>query len=627
MKKLYEWFAGMTTVQRITSFLGICMSIFAIIVCSGYVLFDLWMYKCVMLIGVFLIGLLPHILDSGKSVISRIVAAAALVCGIAPCVYVMMNIRRLQMFYGSVWNKSDIIFGTMFIFAVLELTRRCFGWVMPGIGIFFLCYVLFGDKLPASFFGHTGFSFERTVSYMFSPAGIYGEIMTVFVRVVYIYLLFGAFLEYSGATDFFIKLACSVAGRWRGGPAKVAVISSALLGTINGNAVANVATTGSVTIPLMKKTGYEPHFAGAVEAVASTGGQFLPPIMGAGAFIMAEFLSISYNEVVMAAVIPALLYFASVFMTVDLEAVRLGLKGMNPDEIPDFKETMKEGGHLLIPLVVLVYTLIITRMSVTRAGLLACLLIIVLSWFRKNTRMGITEICKALAEAAKSSIGIAAVIATAGLIVGTVGITGLGVRFSSVILAIANGNFYLVAILTALICIVLGMGLPTTAAYVIAVAVASSTMINIGVPALAAHMFVFYFACISTITPPVAASSYTAATIAQSPVMKTGLYATMLGIAGYIVPFIFISSQELLMKGSVGGILLAVVTALIGLYAVANAAEGVGFQSGIKWTVFERVLLVSSALFLIVPGVMSDLIGIGIIAAAILLMKVRSKSK
>lgn len=456
---------------------------------------------------------------------------------------------------------------------------------------------------------------------MFSPAAMFGEVMNVFARTVFIYLLFGSFLEMSGATDFFIKLACAAAGKWRGGPAKVAVISSALLGTISGNAVANVATTGAVTIPLMKKTGYKDYFAGAVEAVASTGGQFLPPIMGAGAFIMAELLSISYTDVIIAAALPAILYFVSVFMMVDLEAVRLNLKGMSAEEIPSVKQTIKEKGHLGIPVIALVYMLLVVRMSVTKAGLYSVLLIIIISWFRKETRMGPIKIIQALYEAARSSVGIGAVIATAGLIIGTVSMTGLGTRFSSVILAVAGNHFYLVALFTALICIVLGMGLPTTAAYVIAVSVASSTMLRIGIDGLAAHLFVFYFACISTITPPVAASSYTASAIAQSPVMKTGVYATMLGVAGYIVPFIFIGSHELMLQGEPLTVIWAAITAIIGLACVACAAVGTFFFGNIRFHIIQRILFSCASLFLIVPGVFSDLIGMAVIAISFIIGK------
>ncbi len=629
--QLWTMFAEMDGLTKVLTVIGAGIALFAVFVNCGLALVDLWIYKAVLMAGIFMLGFIPGMFEKPKNERRRLKKSwlftlLVMTMGIVPCFYITRNLMRLQTFYGSVWTRWDIVFGVCFIIATLELTRRCFGLAMPCIALFFLLYVLFGQYLPASFFGHTGFAFERTVSYMFSPAGMFGEVMNVFVRTVFIYLLFGSFLELSGATDFFINLACAVAGKWRGGPAKVAVLSSALLGTISGNAVANVATTGAVTIPLMKKTGYKDYFAGAVEAVASTGGQFLPPVMGAGAFIMAELLSISYTEVIIAATLPAVLYFVSVLMMVDLEAVRLNLKGMEPQDIPSGKAVLKERGHLGIPVLALVYMLLVMKTSVTKAGLYSVLLIILLSWVRRDTRMGIGKIVKALSEATRSAVGIGAVIATAGLIIGTVGMTGLGTRFSSVILAVAGNHFYLVALFTALICIVLGMGLPTTAAYVIAVSVASATMTRIGVDGLAAHMFVFYFACISTITPPVAASSYTASAIAQSPVMKTGAYATMLGIAGYIVPFIFISSPELMLKGDVLSVLWACVTAVIGLGAVSNAAVGVFFWRGIRWNPVQRILLAGSSLFLIIPGVYTDLVGFAVISMTFLLEKLNPRS-
>ena len=622
---LMKMFREMNWLKRILTIIGAFVSAYAIIVNCGITLVDLWIYKCVLMSGIFLLGFVPSMFIQKDGIIKLshnwYITLFFLLMGVIPCFYITQNIMRLQTFYGSVWTIWDIIYGGCFIIATLELTRRCFGWAMPGIAIFFILYVLLGDKLPSSFFGHSGFALERTISYMFSPAAMFGEVMNVFARTVFIYLLFGSFLEMSGATDFFIKLACAAAGKWRGGPAKVAVISSALLGTISGNAVAIVATTGAVTIPLMKKTGYKDYFAGAVEAVASTGGQFLPPIMGAGAFIMAELLSISYTDVIIAAALPAILYFVSVFMMVDLEAVRLNLKGMSAEEIPSVKQTIKEKGHLGIPVIALVYMLLVVRMSVTKAGLYSVLLIIIISWFRKETRMGPIKIIQALYEAARSSVGIGAVIATAGLIIGTVSMTGLGTRFSSVILAVAGNHFYLVALFTALICIVLGMGLPTTAAYVIAVSVASSTMLRIGIDGLAAHLFVFYFACISTITPPVAASSYTASAIAQSPVMKTGVYATMLGVAGYIVPFIFIGSHELMLQGEPLTVIWAAITAIIGLACVACAAVGTFFFGNIRFHIIQRILFSCASLFLIVPGVFSDLIGMAVIAISFIIGK------
>lgn len=564
--------------------------------------------------GMFLLGYLPGILGKNKSLLCKIVSLFFLLLGIAPLLHLAAELDELVMRYGSDWTDADIVFGVMFIVSLLEATRRCFGLAMPIIGLLALTYVLFGDRLPATMFGHAGFNPERVVSYMFGPDAIFGEIMTVFVNVVYVYMLFGSLLNYSGATNIFIDFATGLAGHWRGGPAKIAVISSALLGTISGNAVANVATTGAVTIPLMKRTGYKNYFAGAVEAVASTGGQILPPVMGSAAFIMAEFLSISYAEVAAAAAIPALLYFLAVFFMVDLEAVRLGLSGLEKSEIPNLKKVLKEGGLLFVPLFILLYQMLIVRASVAKAGMISCLAILICAMPSKVTRLTLKKLVYALMEAAKDSVGIAFIIASAGLIVGAVGMTGLGTRFSSVLLSTAGNNVYLAGFFTALMCLILGMGLPTTAAYVISVTVAVTTLLRLNVAPLAAHLFVFYFAAISTITPPVAASAYTAAAISGATMWKTGGYATMLGVSAYIIPFIFLTSPELLMRGDPTSVIIATITAIIGLASVAMGFEGVCFVKGIRWSPLSRVLFVFSALWLIIPGVKSDLIGLAIIA-------------
>jgi TRAP transporter 4TM/12TM fusion protein len=621
-QSLKRFFLDKNIIERCIVAVGILTSLFVIFINSGVIIFDIWFFEIIVLIGVFIIGYLPHVFKykDGKFHFS-IINCLFLLLGIVPLFYLTTQMQRLIMFYGSDIRPGDVVFGTMFIVSLLFFTKRCFGLAMPIIGLVFLLYVLLGKYLPSNYFGHRGFSYTRTIGYMFSPAGIFGDIMAVFVNTVYIYLLFGSFLEYSGATEFLINFSCSIAGKWRGGPAKIAVISSALMGTISGNAVANVATTGAVTIPLMKKTGYKPYFAGAVEAVASCGGQILPPVMGTAAFIMAELLSTSYTKVIVAATIPALLYYACVMMTVDLEAVRLGLRGMTPEEVPVLKKVMKQGGHLALPILVLVYLLLVVKMGVPRAGLFSILSIVVISALRKNTRMGLRRLCEALYDAAKSCIGIAAVIATAGLIVGTVSMTGLGMRFSSIVLVIAQDNTFLVCLLTAIICLVLGMGLPTTAAYIVAVSVAASTMLRIGIPPVAAHLFVFYFACISTITPPVCASAFTAASMAGAPMVKTGVYASMLGVTGFVIPFIFINSPLLLMQGEFLEILQAVFTALIGLAAIAMGLEGRYFFGPVKWNVFQRILFLSSALWLIIPGLKTDLVGAGIIVLVFLSSK------
>lgn len=427
-----------------------------------------------------------------------------------------------------------------------------------------------------------------------------------------------------------IQGSLAVAGQFRGGPAKVAVVSSALLGTINGNSVANVATTGAITIPLMKRIGYKPFFAGAVESVASTGGQILPPIMGAGAFIMAEFLQISYAEVAIAAAIPALLYYLAVFLMVDLEAVKTGLQGVPREELPSLKEIFRKS-VLILPILLLVYQLIIAKTSVTLAGISAIICSVVVSWLSsKENRMGLKKIYLALYEGAKDSIAIASVCATAGIIVGSVTMTGLGTKFSSMVMALAQGNMLLLGIFTAIICLVLGMGLPTTAAYIITVTVAAPALIKSGVVPLAAHLFVFYYAILSAITPPVAGAAYAGASIAKAPVMKTGFTAVKLGIVAYMVPFFFINNQAIIAQGAGVDILQSLVTAIIGVVLIAMGAQNMTF-TGKKPNIVFRLLYIIAALMLLDPGKSTDVIGliiaIGCFVFGFIINKIKPKNE
>jgi len=608
--------------KAIYSIIAVSTSSFVLFISSGVIIYDFWMFQIVIMISVFILGFLPNSIkhEHGK-VKYNIFSFCFMAMGVVPLVYMWTQIPRLYLTYGSFWTFWDIFFGTIFIIAVLELTRKCYGLAMPLISLFFLLYVIFGNFLPTKYMGHLGFSFGRTVSYMFGPAAIFGVVMSAFVRIIIVYIILGAFLQWSGVADFFMDFAISVAGRWRGGPAKIAVVASALLGTINGSAVANVATTGAVTIPLMKKVGYEPSFAAAVEAAASTGGQILPPIMGTGAFIMAELLNISYAKIIIAATIPAILYFTSVFCIVDLEAVRLNLKPLIPENIPNWKIVLKSKYYLFIPIIVLIYQLIIIRMSVTKAGLYAILITIIVSWLNKETRMGPTKIIKALIEGTSNSISIAAVIALAGMIIGAVGMTGLGMRFSSMVVGLAQGIPFLVALLTAMICIFLGMGMPTSGAYIICISVAVSGMSRIGIEPLVTHLFVFYFACIATITPPVACSSFTAAGIAQSPIMKTAYKASLLGLAGYIVPFLFIFNSSLIMQGEISRIISSFITAVFGIACVAMSIKGVSYVGEIRWNIVQRVLFFIVFIGLIVPGEVSDVFGLIVFLVTLILSR------
>ncbi len=570
---------------------------------------DLWIFMTGAMMFIVVLGFLT--IPSSKKKVGRITFwdFFFIFLGLAPCLFILYDYDRLQWVYGSTVDTSDVIFGLCLIVAVLELARRAFGLAMPILSCVFLLYAFLGQHLPANLLGHMGIEPEKVIGFQIGEMAIFGIVMSVMVRIIFLFMLFSAFFQLSGAGEFFIQFANSLAGRWRGGPAKVAVIASSLFGTISGNSVANVVTTGSFTIPMMKKTGYRPYFAGAVEAAASTGGQIMPPIMGAAAFIMAELVGITYGAVVIAAIIPAILYYCGVFCMVDLEAARLNLRGLARDQTPRTMQVLKEGGHLLIPIGVLIHQLLIAQVSLSRAGMVSIVAVIFSSLLRKKTRMGFLQIVEGMSQGAQSSVSIAAICACAGIIVGVVSITGLGIKFSSVVIGLSHGSLFLCLLFTAIVCLFLGMGLPTTAAYIVGAAVAVPALIRLEVYPLAAHLFVFYFACISAITPPVCAAAYAGAAIAGSPIFKTGFTATKLGIAAYIVPFLFVYYPVLLMRGSTEAILWSSATALIAVMAVSMAAEGCFYAGKVQFNFFQRVLFVGAFAGLIVPGWHSDLFG------------------
>ena len=596
--KIYDW---------ILKGVGIAFVLLEVSYLLGILPPNLWRFESGALIFLFILAYGPVLQENMKqrTFPNLIWNLFILLSGLGACIYLLIEIPRLQWYYGSTWTTLDIMFGTLLIIVLIDLCRKKFGWSLPIIAITFLCYTLFGQHLPEGFFNHSGFSFERTVSYLFGPGAIFGIVMSTFVNIIFVYMLFGIFLEKTGVGEFLVDLSFALAGRWRGGPAKVAVVASAILGTINGNSVANVATTGAITIPLMKKSGYKPAFAGAVEAAASTGGQILPPIMGAGAFLMAEFLQLSYSQVIIAATIPAILYFIGVFFMVDLEAVKTNLKGV--DELPNIRQVLKKS-YLLLPIVILVWALIIENMSVTKSGFLAIAACIVISWFTKDHKMGPKRILEGMAEGAKSTVGIGGMCAAAGIVIGTVSMTGLGNMFSSVIVNFAGENLLVVALFTALISIILGMGLPTTAAYIISMSVAVPALVALDVSPIAAHLFVFYFAVVSAITPPVGAAFYTGAAIAGANVMSTGINSVRIGLGAFTVPFFFIISPALLLDGDAFEITRGVITSLIGIAAVSMALQRVTFM-GRKIPILQSFVLVASFIFLIYPSLNTDLYG------------------
>jgi TRAP transporter 4TM/12TM fusion protein len=528
----------------------------------------------------------------------------------ATYLYIFYDFRGLLMRAGSFPTQLDVFFGTSAILLTLESTRRMTGVAMPIVAITALLYGYFGGWLPGMF-GHRGYGLERIVSYTYSLDGIFSSALQVSATYIFLFILFGAFLQASGASDFFLRLASAAVGRIRGGPAQVAVFASALFGTISGSAVANTAGTGAVTIPMMKRVGYRPHFAGAVEAVASTGGQIMPPIMGAGAFIIADIVGVSYWTVALAALIPALLYFATAIIGIDIEAQKTGLKGVPASQLPKAREVLVSDGHLLLPVFVLLFSLTVLLVSPIRAALFSLLAIFVVSFVRQHTRLTPKKLLDALAAGARGSLEVATACAAAGIVVGMLNLTGLGHTIASIVIALSGGVILIALVLSMCVCIVLGMGLPTTPAYIIAAAVIAPVLIRLGISPMQAHLFVFYFACIAVITPPVALASFTAAGIAGAPPMKVAWTGVKLGIAAFLIPYFFVFNAALIGQGSALEIALAAATALGGVFFLASGIHGY-FLGPINF--LTRVALVFGACLLIHASFWTDLSGAVLLA-------------
>lgn len=578
--------------------------------------------------------------------------------------YLVLNYTEITL-RGGYFLPTDYVVASVGVLVCFEMARRVVG-SLAGLAFVFFLYNFAGSWIPGAF-GHTGFTWDRVVEHMFwGSQGLLGVGVGVSATYIFLFVLFGAFLKYSGFSDFINDLALTLVGRTAGGPAKVSVIASALMGMINGSALANVATTGAITIPLMKKTGYKPEFAAAVEAVASTGGQFAPPIMGAVGFIMAEFLGVPYTTVMLAAVIPAFLYYLTLLMAVHFEARKLGLKGLSPEHIPAAGRVLRERGHLFIPLIVLLWLMFegYTPLFAASAAIFATigatwlpsaaktlrarklyfpiLLLIAacLGWLAASkglpwdavllillclaagsrcstqSRMSPRLIFRALEEGARSAVGVGAACVIIGIIIGTVSLTGLGLTFGYEVLKhVEEGQLYLGGVFVMIMSTILGMGVPGVAAYVIVAAVAVPVLTGVGVMPLAAHMFCLFYACLSNITPPVAMSSYVAAGIAHSDQTRTSLTAMKLGLTGFILPFFFLNNPLLLYSTANPALatLWAFLTACLGVSALAAGLQGWLFG---PCNLAMRLMLLVAALLAIDPGLHTDMIALGLCAVA-----------
>ena len=506
--------------------------------------------------------------------------------------------------------------GACLVIIVLECARRTLGYIMPILSLLFIAYALAGPNLPMAI-AHRGYSLERICKFLATDLdGLFGTTMSVSATVIFMFVMFGAFLEASGCSDFINDIAISLTGKIKSGPALSAV-------SINGSAVANVVGTGTFTIPLMKSRGYKPQFAGGVEAVASTGGQILPPVMGSGAFLMVAFTEQKYIAIVIAAVIPALLYYWGCAVAVMTQTEIAHVTLMDPKDIPKTRDVMKDGWIYLLIICVLLYCLLIAQYSPLYSALWATCAVPVVMLFDKKKRFTLKTIPSAMVKSGFSAMSIVIGCACAGIVVGMVSITGIGVIFGDMMIQAAHNMLFPSLVFTAITCIVLGMGLPTTAAYVIAASILAPSLIKLGLAPLTAHLFVFYFACLSAITPPVALAAYAGAGIAKTNPMTTAVEACKLGFAGFMVPFAFCYNPAMMMQGSVGEIISVAISAIIGV-AIMSA----GFQGWLLWKLnwLERIVFIAGGLLMFIPGTLTDIAGL-VIAVALLLVNVKKWEK
>jgi TRAP transporter 4TM/12TM fusion protein len=547
-----------------------------------------------------------------------VLAAISVVVG----AYWPLMIDDLVLRAGNV-TQLDFYVGLAAILLVLEATRRAVGLPITIISVVFLAYALYGPYMPG-FIAHRGLDLERLVQTMFfTTEGILGTPLAVSSTYIFLFLLFGSFLIKTGVGEYFNDLSIAVAGRSVGGPAKVAVFSSALQGTISGSSVANVVTSGAFTIPMMKNLGYKKEFAGAVEASSSTGGQLMPPIMGAAAFLMVEFIGgISYWDIAKAAAIPAVLYFTGIWIMTHFEAKRIGLRGLTKEEMPSRKEVFGKL-YLLLPIIVIVL-LMMSGVSVIRAALWSIVITVVVSWVKKETRVGFKGVIEALVDGARTALGVAAATACAGIIVGVVTKTGLGLKMANGLLDLSGGALLPTLFLTMIAALILGMGSPTTANYVITSTIAAPAIILLGIPDLSAHLFVFYFGIVADITPPVALAAFAASAISGGEPFRTGVESSKLAISAFIIPYMFVLSPELLMIDTTWTYLIWVVfTAFVGMVAISAGVIGFWMRK-LFW--FERLAALGTGLCLIYPEKVSDIIGL-VTFAALLALQYMYKGK
>ncbi|WMJ84496.1 TRAP transporter permease [Oscillospiraceae bacterium LTW-04] len=522
-------------------------------------------------------------------------------------------------------NQIDLIMATLLVVLVLEAARRCGGWALPVLSLVFISYGLWGRNLPGMF-AHRGYTWAALSNHFFANTeGIYGTSVNVASSYIFLFILFGAVMNKSGMGKFFNDISLALAGHTKGGPAKVSVIASGLLGSINGSAVANVVTTGAFTIPLMKRTGYSAEFSGAVESSASVGGQLLPPVMGAAAFIMAEMLGVKYSEIIVCAAVPALLYYTGILVQVQLRASKNGLMGIPKEKLPKTGIIMKEQGHLIIPIIFLLFMLFFSGTTVIYSAFYTIIVTVLVSFLRKSTRMSGKDIVDSLAEGAKATVAVAIACACVGIIIGVSSKTGFGLNMANAIIALGGKSLFFTLVFSMITCMILGMGLPSIPAYIITATIAAPALAQLGISEIAAHLFAFYFAMFANITPPVALAAFAAAGLSGGNAVKTGVQSVKLSIAGFIVPYMFVYSPELLLRETtfLGG-LWVTAAACIGVFMIGTAAEGYLFT---KINLVLRMVLFVGALFLINSSFITDIIGFVVLIGILIVQKIISRPR
>lgn len=601
---------------RLVSIGAIAFTVFHLVVLNLYPI-DPWLFRAIHVAGaaVLIFALYRAGRRGGDGIPwwDMALMAAAVACA----VYVFVELDGLLFRAGAIYTPGDVALGVVGTAIVLEIARRTAGPALPIIALVFILYAFLGPWMPGVLY-HRGYAPARFFTYIYSDQGILGITTAVSSTYLVLFVAFGAFLQVSKVGDYFNDLSMAAFGWSRGGPAKATVVSGVLFGTISGSSVANVVASGAFTIPMMRRVGYDRETAGAIEATSSTGGQITPPVLGAGAFLMAEITGIPYGQIALAAIIPCLLFYVACYAHVELHARREGLVGLPRAELPRLRPLARRL-YLFAPLVVLVWVLL-AGYSPFRAGTLAIFAAILVSWLDRQTALGPGRILDGLDRSARDVLQLVAVCACAGIVVGVIALTGIGGRFSQLVLGIAEGSQLLAMVFAMLIAMVLGMGMPTTAAYAIAASVVAPGLMRMGIPPLVAHMFIFYYAVLSAITPPVALASFAAAAMAQADPWRTSFIALKLGLATFIVPFMFFVSPLLLAQGELLPIIGVTLTASLGVVMLASATEG-WLTSTLGWG--SRALLLVGAVCLIVPEPITDLLGLACGAAGIALARMR----